>query len=258
MGDYQKVKRGQVFWFDPALYHMPEEVRLENGKTFHTNVQLFRRPYLVVSSDWSSSDDNLCNVAPITSSIAYYIDNPACVLCTLPTNPKNQNMILLNKIMTIDIAALGDYICNLSDNIMEMVDVAIARQFALPYNQQVMDINEVVEHLEKVVDDIIKSKIEQVTAPATKQQIEDAALNLAANIEMLTKDALASTTNKKTSEKKNFRGGKREIWSEEKCKQFLSDCEKMDMKSVAEKYGYDKINSAYSQKYSLQKRYSNN
>lgn len=258
MCDYMKVVKGQVFWFDPAAYHISEEI-LVGGKQLHTNLQLYRRPYLVVGS--TMHDPRLVNIAPITSSISYYLGNPCCVQCNLPSN-EQPSMILLNKIMTVDTILLNEYLCTLTPATMEQVDIAMATQFGLSLNRQSLDIEEVIDKLQDIVGEMISSKIQQAKV-ASKEEIDNAALSLAATLETLMHDikiptvdvgqvaidSLVETKVKRTiphrSSSKATNSSRNKSWSMTQKKEFLEDYEKLSTEEMIKKYNYKSKESLY-------------
>lgn len=263
MCDYMKVARGQVFWFDPAIYHIPEEIVL-NGNRIHTNLQLYNRPYLVVGS--TIHDQRLASIAPITSSISRYMGNPCCVECKLPGS--EHSMILLNRIITIDSILLTDYICTLTPETLAQVDVAMAVQFGLPINQQSLDIDSVISKLQGIIGEIVNSKLQRAKA-ASKTEIENAALNLAANFESLIKDVkiptvdvgkavtslkreveASSTEYASSNESARTKKGK---WSSAQKKEFLEDYENLTMDEMMIKYNYGTVKAIYSRAYALRR-----
>lgn len=247
MCDYMKVAKGQVFWFDPAAYHISEEI-LVGGKQLHTNLQLYRRPYLVVGS--TIHDSKLVNIAPITSSISYYLGNPCCVQCDLPSS-EQPSMILLNKIMTVDTILLNEYLCTLTPATMEQVDIAMATQFGLSLNRQSLDIEEVIDKLQGIVGEMISSKIQQAKV-ASKEEIDNAALSLAATLETLMRDikvptvdvgqiavdSLVETKVKGTRHSSKTDNSRKGSWSIAQKKEFLKDYERLSTEDMIKKYNY--------------------
>ena len=256
--DYSRVRRGQVFWFDPSVYSDRTEIEV-NGKTVETHVQLKTRPVLVVSNNQNNDNAYTCNVVPITSE-----SKPP-----LPCHVKyiyggKEQTIEVEQIRTVDISALQAYICTLSDNIMQKVEAAIMAQMDVRASVSYLDITlgNVTNHLQEVVKRILVEQGAIMTDKAQAQQgipisnIEDCALYLAEAIENLVKkpsapkpelvdDSAPSTHRAPTPKAKSAprkpskrRGGGRSLSNDElqRRTQYVEDCNTLSLEAVAAKY----------------------
>lgn len=206
--DFMRVKRGMVFWYNPDAYGMTSEFRDARGNMRPTHLQLKYRPYLVVSIDENNRHTPTCNIVPITTeeknpipSHAYYVFNG------------EKQTILIEQITTVDMIALGDYICTLDDNIMRDVERAIVSQFGVRATVSYLDMNldNVVTHLEELVKKILDEQnvVRQETGGSgiSRDDVENAALSIASNLEMLLKKPeTASITHEAVKEEEVIEG----------------------------------------------------
>ena len=184
---YSRVKKGMVFWFDLSeVYQTQSQYKGFNNKIYSSHIQMGNRPYMVLSSEDSNSYYPVCTVAPITTDrskpklsthVTYYYEGKL-------------QTILLEQITTVDMMALGDYVCCVSDEVLEKVEMALKEQFSI--RTSVMYSDEVtgntLKYLEEVVSNIIQQKSEDMNK--SRQQInhkdlEDTALQLGQMIEDL-------------------------------------------------------------------------
>lgn len=184
MKQYSKVKRGMVFWFDPAVYGEKITYKSKRGE-LKSCVQNFNRPYLVISNDENNANSSTCNIVPITLEDK----NPIPVHVNYIYAGKRQT-VLVEQVRTVDIEALGSYIYTINDSVMKEVEKAIAIQFSVrPTLTQVdFQLESTMNHLEDIITNIIQTKVQEIKAqqnviPVT--QIEDTALRLGQMIEDL-------------------------------------------------------------------------
>ena len=258
--DYSRVKRGQVFWFDPSVYSDKTEIEA-NGKTFETHIQLKTRPVLVVSNNQNNDNSYVCSVAPITSE-----SKPPLPCHVKYVYAGKEQTIELEQIRTVDILSLQTYICTLSDSVMQKVEAAIVAQFDIRPSVNYLDItlSNITNHLQEVVKRILIEQGAIMTDKAQVRQgipvsnIEDCALYLADAIENLVKKPappqpvvineesqrlpaqnVSKPDEKSISHKKPRRhGGGRTVPDDEMQRriQYVEDCNTLSLEAVAQKY----------------------
>lgn len=193
--NYQRVKRGQVYWFDPTKSYGGYDTYIGfNGREYKSSIQSGNRPWLVTSNDTGNSTSPTCNIVPIT------LEEKA----SLPTHVyftyegKHQT-ILVEQPRTVDCMSLGEYMYTVSDELMEKVEKAIAIQHGIRPQVTYADftLDTVLPKLEEVIGQIISSKVDAI-AKAQKHylpvsQVEDTALHLGQMIEDLVGQEFQST-----------------------------------------------------------------
>ena len=262
-----KVKRGMVFWYCP-----PES---SNKKT---SVQQGNRPYVVLSCDEGNLTAPTCNVAPCTTEDKTPI--PVHIDCWFNGQ---KNTILLEQMLTIDQHAVGDFICMLTDEVLERVENALTIQYSIRPQVKYADfrLDNIVNKLESIIEEIIKNKVQQYQSVVPQYDIEESALKLGQLIEDLVgvgkvkkpveivaptnitpvsvEEAKSSVSDKPKEEvkktsappvkpAKNLSQG-RIKWTEEKRRQYLDDCDKLSPEEVRIKYGFTSIGTVFSTKY---------
>ena len=192
--NYSRVQRGMVFWFNPdKVYKEQMEFEGFKGKRYKTSIQHGNRPWLVVSNNEGNNSARTCNVVPITTEQGK-TEIPVHVRFEFEGIPQ---LILVEQPRTVDIAALGEYMCTVSDEVLEQVEKAQAIQFAIRPSVTYLDItlDKVTTHLKNLVAYILQEKqvlIERQEELITNgggavpmSNIEDAALQLCEMIEDL-------------------------------------------------------------------------
>lgn len=192
--NYSRVQRGMVFWFNPdKVYKEQMEFEGFKGKRYKTSIQHGNRPWLVVSNNEGNNSARTCNVVPITTEQGK-TEIPVHVRFEFEGIPQ---LILVEQPRTVDIAALGEYMCTVSDEVLEQVEKAQAIQFAIRPSVTYLDItlDKVTTHLKNLVAYILQEKqvlIERQEELITNGEgavpmsnIEDAALQLGEMIEDL-------------------------------------------------------------------------
>ena len=170
----------------------------------------------------------------------------------------------------------------LTDETLEQCEKALAIQYGIRPQVVYSDfkLNNVVTKLERVVEEIIKNKVQQYQSVISHNELEESALRLGQLIEDLvgidkTNNVVDNTTettdvdssseissvNSTTSitaidsDDKDIKNssvkGKRKIkWTDEKRRQFLDDCDKLSPEEVRVKYGFCSTGVVFSTKYS--------
>lgn len=192
--NYSRVQRGMVFWFSPdKVYKEQMEFEGFKGKRYKTSIQHGNRPWLVVSNNKGNNSARTCNVVPITTEQSK-TEIPVHVRFEFEGVPQ---LILVEQPRTVDIAALGEYMCTVSDEVMEQVEKAQAIQFAIRPSVTYLDmtLDKVVDYLKNMVSYILQEKQvlierqEKLTinggGAVPMSSIEDAALQLGEVIEDL-------------------------------------------------------------------------
>lgn len=251
--DYSKVQRGQVFWFNPRVYSEAEKLNIK-GNEYDSHIQMKPRPVLVLSNNQNNDNAYTCNVVPITSE-----DKPPLPCHVTYTYAGRPQTILVEQIRTVDIIALNDYICTLSDSVMQKVEHAMMFQFAIRPSVSYLDISlsNVTSHLQELVKKILA---EQGAIITDKQQvkegipvsaIEDSALYLADAIESLVKKPTqpapivevaapsedVSKPKRVHNKPRSARGG-RQVGDDEIQRriQYVKDCNSLSLEDVSQKY----------------------
>ena len=155
--NYSRVQRGMVFWFNPdKVYKEQMEFEGFKGKRYKTSIQHGNRPWLVVSNNEGNNSARTCNVVPITTEQAK-TEIPVHVRFEFDGIPQ---LILVEQPRTVDIVALGEYMCTVSDEVMERVEKAQAIQFAIRPSVTYLDmtLDKVVDHLKNMVSYILQEK----------------------------------------------------------------------------------------------------
>lgn len=155
--NYSRVQRGMVFWFNPdKVYKEQMEFESPKGKRYKTSIQHGNRPWLVVSNNEGNNSARTCNVIPITTE-QNKTEIPVHVRFEFEGIPQ---LILVEQPRTVDIAALGEYMCTVSDEVLEQVEKAQAIQFAIRPSVTYLDItlDKVTDYLRNLVSYILQEK----------------------------------------------------------------------------------------------------
>lgn len=155
--NYSRVQRGMVFWFNPdKVYKEQMEFESPKGKRYKTSIQHGNRPWLVVSNNEGNNSARTCNVIPITPE-QNKTEIPVHVRFEFEGIPQ---LILVEQPRTVDIAALGEYMCTVSDEVLEQVEKAQAIQFAIRPSITYLDItlDKVTDYLRNLVSYILQEK----------------------------------------------------------------------------------------------------
>lgn len=257
MYDMVKFERGQV-WM----------VRFRNPGEAYGHEQNKDRPWLIVSVGKFNKSSGMCTMVPITTR--EFASTPAQVLFYNERDQKN--VILCEQIRSFDTksgAYTFDYMGNLSDAIMEKVDVALSVHLGMHYSPITLkNLQESVEAVVKSVGhmqtkaDTPKFTDQDVAEFATKLQ-ESAKANLEVSIEApaasvafsnnKTPEVEVAVTTKpsKTADKDDgnkSKGKHRRNWTTAKIEEYLNDCNTLPMKAIMDKWGFKKKSDVYSTK----------
>ena len=183
--NYQRVKRGMVFWFDideSVNKHSQPKVTVD-GKQYSDNRQYGYRDWLVVSNDTNNSESPTCNIVPLTSS-----DSKSNIPTHVKFNCKgNVLTILCEQMMTINSIQLQKYDFTVDDEIMEKVEDALRVQYSIRDKKRYTSgAEESLSKIEEIIENIIRSKVEQLKPKqADTVEIEDAVLRIGESLEAL-------------------------------------------------------------------------
>ena len=194
--DYNRVKKGMVFWASLSGYGANKKFNV-NDKEYESCLFFGTAPWVVLSVGngiRAPSCEKVVTIAPIIPNRPKD-DNPAHVSYIFSGIPQT---ILLERMETVDVMLLREYVCILEDDIIRQIDAGITAHFNIRPSVRYMDItmDNIVYHLEEVVKRIIAEQMKNATVVHTKQEetpniskdaIENAALSLASNLEMLLK-----------------------------------------------------------------------
>lgn len=196
LNEASKVARGMVFWYDPTCAYKVDGAK--SGGLMNGHLEFKNRPHLVVSNNQGNFSSPTVNLVPITHSL-----KKGHLPCQVMfTNWQGQaNTILTEQILTANIADLKEYICTLSESVMDRVDRALVVQLLSgkipsPISQVDISLNELEERLTAITDKVMaaaKAKMEAEirTLKLTGAQVEEAALTMATQVE----DLLGTMTN---------------------------------------------------------------
>lgn len=196
---YSRVQRGQVYWFNPTkVYGGNLNFTGFNGKEYKSSVQMGNRPWLVISNNEGNASSPTCNIVPITT------EEKADIPVHVHFNYEGKRQTLLvEQPKTVDCLALKDYICTLSDDLMEKVEKAIAIQYSVRSTVTYADFNldNTIQYLETLVSNIISKKMEAQRNQVSPSQIEDAAIQLGQMIEDLVGEDVKPAVNQQPEQK---------------------------------------------------------
>lgn len=174
-----RVKRGMVFWFDPFPYEKDKNAHSVNlwGKEMSSSVQAGKRPWLVVSADRTNGIGGVCNICPITT--VERNGNLSMVHPSFEYRGKTQ-YVMVEQITTIDLFALREYECFVSDKVMLDVEKAMKLQFGIRETYKNTELVETLRGIESVIESVIKERLEagSLTPSPQEVEIEDVALRL--------------------------------------------------------------------------------
>lgn len=261
--DMVKFERGQV-WMVRFKYPQ-EQVGHEQKKD---------RPWLVLSVGKFNKSSGMVTMVPITTR-----NTIVCPSQVLFSNDKGlNNVILCENIRTFDHSSgayIFDFLGNVSDEVLEKVDVAISIHLGLHYSpitlkklydsmeaiiksvgymQQKADTpkftdDDVLQFAEKLQmlagnsasDDINANKVEDSETSHTEMKITP----VKETIEISTTEyTRPSTPNPDTTNNVEVKT-KRMKWTPEICKEFIHDAETLPMKKVMEKWTISKKTRYY-------------
>ena len=162
MRDMQTLEKGQVFWFDPMSYRkMDGKFINEQNQILSSSLMMKTRPYVVVATNKIFS--NICTVCPMSSSdinknnlyntFRLKIDNDDCWKNDKPYN-FHDTSVIIDQPMTIDVGALQNYIGQLSDDIVNKIDVLITQYFGITLDG--------FEQIYKFFDTYFEEKYEEI------------------------------------------------------------------------------------------------
>lgn len=264
--DMVKFERGQVWMV--RFKHPQEQVGHEQKKD---------RPWLVLSVGKFNKSSGMVTMVPITTR-----NTILCPSQVLFSNDRGlNNVILCENIRTFDHSSgayIFDFLGNVSDEVLEKVDVAISIHLGLHYSpitlkklydsmeaiiksvgymQQKADTpkftdDDVLQFAEKLQmlagnpasDDINATKAEDSETSHTEMKITP----VKETIEISTTEyTRPSTPNQGTNNNVEVKT-KRMKWTPEICKEFIHDAETLPMKKVMEKWTISKKTRYYSMK----------
>ena len=170
MNKMKFVSVGQIYWYDPKFYGGFDKITYlsyDQSNTFKTNIQLEKRPYLVIARD-----NKLCTICPMTTrpsrtdhmfSENYYIFDRTIALCGQQKKSADSfsSAVLLSQPQTVDISALGSWAGNLTLNETKKCISAFVK-----YIGNLVDIDTILPNLDTSADNE-KAEIQQATSEET-------------------------------------------------------------------------------------------
>lgn len=186
---------------------------------------------------------------------------------------------------TVNTAELKDYVGVLSDDVMSEVDKAIAIQFDIGIEKNLLGVSAAMDEITKTIESIVKKKIESIQL-AADVDVEDAVIRIGEGIERLfgdmdKKQYIKPQETSKTVEKsdgnniedstmnifentlqdkktKSIEQKKtQEKWSKEKIYEFLKDAEELPHSEMMKKWDLKDKVSIYKKKYYLKNKLKN-
>lgn len=265
INEYARIQRGMVFWLDhKQAYGYSTMYTAPGGKVLQTHIQYGRRPYLVVSCNAGNNVSPTCTVVPITTADKRQI--PPHVSITLPAAPTTSQTILTEQIMTVDIGALGEYMCTLTESAMLRVDRALCYQLGI--QPPVICSDSTVEYVEKIVERIINQKVSEKKQEISDAVIEDTALRIGSALEVLFAkseqdcDRLPADSSSKEKPKlkntesktKRSSAARQRVWTKELCQQYITEFAQYTLDEMAIRWGLGSADSARATLYNCKKR----
>lgn len=255
--DMVKYERGQI-WI--IRWKNPTYVGREQAKD---------RPWLILSVGKFNQTSGMFTAVPITSRST--ICTPAQVLFT--NDSGKYNVILCEQIRTFDYKSgeyILDYLGNISNDILEKVDVALSVHLGLHYSpitlKSLYDSMEAVVksigHLQKnedskkfTDDDILEFADKLQMLASTGNGVKESIFEESPEFVIDTVERKDTNTIPKQDSLNSMvkvTSKKRIKWTLETCKEFLEDSENLPMKQVMEKWGISKKPRFYSMKHYAQ------
>lgn len=244
--DQVRMERGQV-WV--IRFHNQEQVGCEQMKD---------RPWLILSVGKFNQSSGMITAVPITTKDS--IRTPAQVLFE---NMRGQsNVILCEQIRSFDTrsgAYTFDYMANISDKVLERVDVALSVHLGLHYSP--ITLQKLYDSMEAIIksvgymqekantpkftdEDVLEfaTKLESLTSAIIKPQtVEETPKSEPQTVSGITLDEETLVPEPEdTSSIKVQPKVKRHKWTIETCKKFLEDASTLPMKEVMEKWNIAK------------------
>ena len=258
--DMVKFERGQV-WM--VRFKHQEAVGHEQKKD---------RPWLVLSVGKFNKSSGMVTMVPITTR-----NSIVCPSQVLFSNDKGlNNVILCENIRTFDHSSgayIFDFLGNVSDEVLEKVDVAISIHLGLHYSP--ITLKKLYDSMEAIIksvgymqqkvdtpkftdDDVLQfaeelqklagnSSNEEIST--TSEKVEDSDKNLSTTEVEVPESKYEDPETPKQEETKNVEVKTQRIkWTKEKCKEFLNDADTLPMKRAMEKWNISKKTRFYSMK----------
>ena len=263
--DMVRFERGQV-WMIRFKYK--EQVGHEQDKD---------RPWLILSVGRYNGSSGMITAVPITTRDA--VRYPSQVMFTNDRN--TSNIILCEQIRSFDYKSgsyLMDFVGNISNEILEKVDVAISIHLGLHYSpitlQKLYDSMEAIiksvgymqqkADTPKFTDDDVLQFAEKLQELATTTDEEETHRDIIEDMDKaygIINDEVANTKiemNTTEYERPDILDQdtirsievktKRIRWTSEKCKEFIHDCNTMPVEDIMSKWGIMKKSRYYSMK----------
>lgn len=144
--DYMRVSRGQIFMYDPLNSISTLDDKPVKNIKLKGCLQQKERPYLVVSNNKCNAFSNVVTVVPITTR--HEVKIPVQVKFFFEERPQ---IILVEQICTANIEDLGDYVCTVSDEILEQVTDAIMMQVGYECKDNNLILDDFISQLNKII-----------------------------------------------------------------------------------------------------------
>lgn len=234
---FYRVQRGMVFWFNPEkAYGTTGTFNSPDGHVYPTHIIRGNRPYVVVGYTGTSQT---CTVAAITSSDKS--TNPCAVRVSIPCSKYETSTVLVDQVKTVDVKALDDFICVLSEDDMQEIYAVLAAHMGISPEPVLMD--SVIERLESTVERIISSRVKSLKMTATEEDIDNAALRLGVALEELLTPSTPTSVQSEVDMPSKKKG---QTWTAEQCKEFLEEYKHSSAKEMQVKWGLPSTQAVYS------------
>lgn len=229
-----------------------------------TSVQQGMRPWVVISNDVANLNSPTCNIAPCTTQ-----DKPLIPTHVHTWFRNSKNTIMIEQNIPVDQFALknSDYVVTLTDDTLEKIEKAIAIHYDIRPSISCFDVqlNGVVDTLNKMIEKILENKTKAYSASISKRVLEESAVSISDMINASLDTQLISSTNIESSApaspplktreaeavipREPNSKGTRIKWTNELRRQYLDDTENMTPEQVRVKYGFGTIATVFQTKY---------
>ena len=157
--NFSFARRGMVFWFnlDETVPKEGKKVISMQGNDYADSLMYGDRPWLVVSCDANNTVSRNVTIVPLTTSLDKYSKSYHVSVYLNGC----MNTVLCEHLHTCSYSELGEYLCTVSDTVLDRVEDAIMTHLGIRSvkkldTELVKDINS----LESMIGAIIKSRVE--------------------------------------------------------------------------------------------------
>lgn len=262
--NYQKVKRGMVFYynvFDAVERNSLPQSQVRSLKRVRSNDDYGSRPFLVVSSNEICSRNKQIQVVPLFGMKSNQSEHPNRVYFEFK---HTKTEIACDQIYTIFANDIKDYDTTLSDDLMSAVDKQIAVNLDIDYSA--LKSNASMKEIEAIISQIVKQQVEAEKANQKAQKdnvsVDDVVLEIGQGLMDLFNDSDSKSKSSSTELAKHIqetaapisdekesnviirKSNERFSWTMQNMKTFLEDCERYDADTMLKRYSCSKSSLA--------------